>query len=218
MKPTPPSTKTPISEPTGSDGDERRHRNGPPSSPASSDLAQLLDKARDGDEEAMHQLVLRVLPRVRNAVRYLVRGDHIDDLVQDVLVTILQRLDSYAGTGRFEAWVDGVTLRVVLGRTRSLRKLERRRAAVDADDVRLLHSGERYATTRQLARALDQLPEAQRTALVMHHAFGLTAPEIGKQLRVPHETVRSRLRHGMGQLRALLRVGREQDPETTDGA
>jgi len=171
--------------------------------------SELLEQARGGDEEAMHQLVMHVMPRVRNGVRYLMRGDSIDDMVQDVLVTVLHRLDSFRGEGRFEAWVDGITMRVVLGGARRLRKEQRRLVAVDAEEVAYLRRGERYATSRQLVRALDQLPDNQRRAVVMHHVFGLTAAEIAQILDIPRETVRSRLKAGMGQLRALLQVHRE---------
>ena len=182
----------------------------PPPSAAQQDLSALVSQAQAGDEEAMHQLLLAIMPRVRNGVRYLVRGDDIDDLVQDVLETVLLRVETFRGEGRFEAWVDGVTLRVVIGRRRKHLSNARRLADVAVEDVAWLRQGERYATSRQLARALDQLPNDQREALVMHHVFGLTAPEVAEHQQVGHETVRSRLRHGMGMLRALLRPDREK--------
>jgi RNA polymerase sigma-70 factor (ECF subfamily) len=169
-----------------------------------SNAAEHVEGAKRGEEEAMHRLALAILPRVRNGVRYLVRGDHTDDLVQDVLVTVLQRLDSYQGLGRFEAWVDGVTLRVVIGRTRALRSDERRFAPLDGDEVLLLHRGERYATSRQLVTALDRLSVPQRESVVLHHVFGLTAKEIAAELAAPLETIRSRISAGMEQLRAFL--------------
>src|SRR5262249_48064877 len=64
----------------------------------------------------------------------------------------------------------------------------------------------RYATSRQLVRALDRLSDNHRSALCLHHVFGWTVPEIASELEVPQETIRTRLRDGMGQLRALLRV------------
>jgi RNA polymerase sigma-70 factor (ECF subfamily) len=166
--------------------------------------AEHVEGAKRGEEEAMHRLALAILPRIRNGVRYLVRGDHTDDIVQDVLVTVLQRLDSYQGLGRFESWVDGVTLRVVIGRTRAIRSDERRLAPLDADEVLLLHRSERYATSRQLVGALDRLSVPQRESVVLHHVFGLTAKEIAAELATPLETVRSRISAGMEQLRALL--------------
>ena len=181
----------------------------PPRDP-SNELSALVRSAQAGDEEAMHRLLLAIMPRVRNGVRYLVRGDDIDDLVQDVLETVLLRIEAFRGEGRFESWVNGVTLRVVIGRRRKHLSDVRRLSEVTVDDVASLRQGERYATSRQLARALDQLPDDQREALVMHHVFGLTAPEVADEQRVGQETVRSRLRHGMGMLRMLLLPDREK--------
>jgi RNA polymerase sigma-70 factor (ECF subfamily) len=172
-----------------------------------------ISAAAGGDERAMQALVHKLMPRVRNAVRYLVRGDEIDDLVQDVLVTVIERLDTFEGRGRFEAWVDGVALRVTLGRMRKVRALERRSAPLSEAAPAAeppVRAGHAYATSRQLVGALDQLTENHRGAVVMHHVFGLTVPEIAVELDVPHETVRTRLREGMGQLRALLRVQSER--------
>lgn len=74
----------------------------------------------------------------------------------------------------------------------------------------MLLQPERYATSRQLVAALDQLPLTQRQALVLHHVFGLTVPESAQWQGVPVETVRSRLRAGMGQARALLGVSHDE--------
>jgi RNA polymerase sigma-70 factor, ECF subfamily len=169
-------------------------------------LAQIA-AAVSGDTHAAHGLVLRVLPRVRNTIRYLIRGDDVDDFSQDVLVTLLERLHSYRGESRFESWVDGVTLRV------TLRKLSKLRADVRRFDrsasERLEAAAEPLSSPRYLARrravaALDELPDAQRHVLVMHHVLGMTVAEIAHELQTPGETVRSRLRVAMGKLRVLL--------------
>jgi RNA polymerase sigma factor (sigma-70 family) len=51
---------------------------------------------------------------------------------------------------------------------------------------------------------LDELPDAQREALVLHHVLGMTVSEVADQLEAPQETVRSRLRLGKDRLRQLL--------------
>lgn len=165
-----------------------------------------------GDASAAHALVLRVLPRVRNLIRYLVRGDDVDDISQDALVTILERLSSFRSEGRFEAWVDGVTMRVTLRRLSKLRADVRRfqHAALDTLESNPgQRPSARYVARRRAVEALDQLPDAQRHALVMHHVLGMTVTEIARELDTPAETIRSRLRVGMGQVRALLGALRE---------
>lgn len=163
--------------------------------------------AAEGDANAIHTLVVRILPRVRNLVRYMVRGDDIDDLSQDVVIKILERLPSYRGEGRFESWVDGIAVRVTL-RTMSKRRKEQRRAQQmvpeELPDAMTGPVAARYMTRRRAVQILDELPTPQRHALVMHHVLGMTIQEIARELDVPAETVRSRLRVGMGQLRAWL--------------
>ena len=176
-------------------------------------LRAQIDAAVRGDVNAAHALVLRVLPRVRNTIRYLIRCDDVDDFTQDVLVTLLERLPSYRGEGRFEAWVDGVTLRVTLRRLSKLRADVRRFQSSVLENMEG-HSTEaqspRYIARRRAVAALDQLPDPQRHVLVMHHVLGMTVTEIARELDTPVETIRSRLRVAMGQVRALLGALREE--------
>jgi len=141
-------------------------------------------------------------------VRYLVRGEQdVDDVAQDALVTMLERLHSYRGEGAFEAWVDGVVLRVVLGRMRKIRLWSRRFELRGSEDLPAPAAGEapeRYLARRSAVRALDRLPEKQRVVIVMHHVLGFSVQEAAAELDLPVETARSRLRLGMGRLRELL--------------
>jgi RNA polymerase sigma-70 factor, ECF subfamily len=50
--------------------------------------------------------------------------------------------------------------------------------------------------------ALDRLPEPQRHAMVLHHVLEMNVREIGLELGVSPETVRSRLRLARAKLRA----------------
>jgi RNA polymerase sigma-70 factor, ECF subfamily len=163
-----------------------------------------LEAAR-GHASAVRQLVSYLLPRVRNLVRYLVRGDRdVDDLSQDALLSILQGLPGYRGEGAFRSWAD----RVVVRRVFAARKAEARRleSPADPDDpvVDPATLPERYYSRRQLAEELDALPDPQRDALVLHYVLGMTVPEMGAELGIPEETVRSRLRLGRQRLRTRL--------------
>jgi RNA polymerase sigma-70 factor (ECF subfamily) len=159
-----------------------------------------------GDRKALEALAVELLPRVRNLVRYLVRGDsEADDIAQEALVEIIRGLPSHRGEGTLQAWADRVAARATFA---CLRRARRARAQVDggADLTAVPSPGEQpdeYAARRRAVALLDQLPEDQRHALVLHHVAGLSAPEIAQELGIPFETVRSRLRIGMSKLRAL---------------
>jgi len=176
------------------------------------DVTGLVAAAQRGDAEAMRELVLTWQPRVRNLVRYLVRGDdQVDDLAQQALLTALEKLAGYRGEGRIEAWLDGIVLRVTLRGMRRFRLL-RSREVEHVDDTNRSAGSEapRYPDRRKLAIALDQVPDKQRSVLIMHHVLGMSVPEISAFEQIPEETVRSRLRNGMAQLRASFGLTEER--------
>lgn len=176
------------------------------------DASRWLAAAQHGDPQALTWLVRRWQPRVRNLVRYLVRGDdQVDDLAQQALLTALEKLPRYRAEGSIEAWLDGIVLRVTLRSMRRFRLLRAREVEhVEELTGAAPGAGVRYPDRRKLVRALDQVPEKQRSALVMHHVLGMSAREIAELERVPEETARSRLKHGMAQLRASFQPQREE--------
>jgi RNA polymerase sigma-70 factor (ECF subfamily) len=60
----------------------------------------------------------------------------------------------------------------------------------------------------ELRRALAALPAAQARALVLAGIHGLTAREIADLEHIPLGTAKTRIRAGMGKLRAMLSVNR----------
>lgn len=161
--------------------------------------------ARKGDRQAAGRLMRRLLPRVRNLVRYLVRGDsEVDDMAQLSLIAILKGLKTYRGEGSLEAWADRITVRETL-RYAKKRRSDRQRRDEMVPTLKVVRGeGERpdsYLDRRELARLLDVLPDEQRHAVVLHHALGMSVPEVAEELGVPFDTAKSRLRLAKKKLR-----------------
>jgi RNA polymerase sigma-70 factor (ECF subfamily) len=164
-----------------------------------------IKSAAGGDRAAAEALCKELLPRVRNLVRYLVRGDsHVDDIAQEALIAVLRGLGSYRGEGRFEAWVDRIVARTTFAALRRLRAETQPGAATDVSEREDDAAPSTFALRRELAAALDRLPAEQRESLVLHFAVGMTVPEIAEAVAAPFETVRSRLRLGKAALRECL--------------
>jgi RNA polymerase sigma-70 factor, ECF subfamily len=168
------------------------------------ELLETLERARRGDRDAAHALLVRVSPRVQRTVRRLIRDDETGDYCQQALLTMLECLPKYRAEGRFESWVDAITTRVTL-RAVVKRRLDQQR--LRAQLVPLEPSVPATPPQRALihGRALDavsRLALPHQNALAVHHVLGMTVPEISAELEVPAETIRSRLRAGMGQVRA----------------
>src|SRR5215831_8205918 len=91
--------------------------------------------AARGDRDAAEALCRELLPRVRNLVRYLLRGDaRVDDVAQEALIAVLRGLGSFRGEGRFEAWVDRITARTAFASIKRIRA-ETQPAEFDAVDT-----------------------------------------------------------------------------------
>lgn len=153
---------------------------------------------------------MELLPRMRNLIRYLIRGDQpVDDIAQEAMIAVLRGLPTYRGEGSLRSWADRIVARVALGWARRDRRQKgmERESVAQQDPPANVESPEQYLLRRQAVARLDLLPYEQRHALVLHHMVGLSVPEVAAQLAVPVETVRSRLRLAQNKLRQI-----EQEP------
>jgi RNA polymerase sigma-70 factor (ECF subfamily) len=145
-----------------------------------------------------------LLPRVRNLVRYLIRGDReVDDVVQEALVSLIRGLNGYRGEGSFRSWADRVVARTTfawLGR----RRAQEQGVMAASGEAESGQSPDEFVARRRVVLALDGLPFEQRHALVLHHVLEMSVPEIAEETGAPFETVRSRLRLGRLRLREAL--------------
>lgn len=163
--------------------------------------------AAAGDRRAAGELLSELLPRVRNLIRYLVRGDNdVDDIAQEALIAIARGLPGFRGDGKLSSWAD----RIVARATFAYLRRERRQpgAGAGGPDLALVPHPDappdQYALRRQRVAMLDRVPDDQRHALVLHHVLGMSVPEVAEETDTPPETVRSRLRLGKQRLRALI--------------
>jgi RNA polymerase sigma-70 factor, ECF subfamily len=141
------------------------------------------------------------IPALRRYARALTRnGDIADDLVQDTLVRALRSQHLFNG-GELRSWL--YTILTNLNRNR-LRSLARRPTITligenDAPDASGPEAG-----GRDIERALAELVEEQRTALLLVVLEGLSYREVADIQGVPIGTVMSRVARARLQIRAYL--------------
>lgn len=182
-----------------------------PGDPTEDALRASIAAAARGDRAAAGRLLRERVPRIRNLVRYLVRGDEdVDDIAQQALLAILRGLPTYVGSGSFDAWCDRITARETFAFVRR-RRAESHRRREAAPEMRLLQGGagesqgrDAYAERRAAVQLLELLPDEQRTVVALHHIAGMSMAEVAALLEIPHETARSRARLGMKRLRDAL--------------
>jgi len=163
--------------------------------------------AAQGNRNAASDLLRALLPRMRNLVRYFVKGDSdVDDIAQEAMVNVLRGLPSYRAEGAVSSWADRIVVRTVFAHIRRARVSQQRHVEYTPDLAAVDNDGNAssFMSRRRAMRALDEVPSEQREVLVLHHVVGLGVREIAEELTLPFETVRSRLRLGMARLRTTL--------------
>jgi RNA polymerase sigma-70 factor, ECF subfamily len=144
--------------------------------------------------------IAAAIPALRRYARALTRDtDSADDLVQDTLVRALRSEHLFHG-GDMRAWL--YTILTNLNRNR-LRSLSRRPSLTPIKDNDGATAGPESGG-RDIDRALDDLAEDQRTALLLVVLEGLTYREVAEVQCVPIGTVMSRLARARAQVRAFL--------------
>lgn len=172
----------------------------------------LLQRARVGDEAALRQIYERHRPRVlRLAYALLGDADEAEDVMQDVLVYALTHLDRFdPDRGQFSTWLHTIALNRCRDRLRRRRFAFRRIAEwVTGWSGASLEHDEAIGQIEEhdlLARALAQLTERQREALVLRAVEGLSLAELGEVLGVPLRTAQARLRAAILAMRQALAV------------
>jgi len=179
---------------------------GPVINGGTSQDAQLLDRVRRGDEQAMATLYDRYSKVVYSvALRVLRDPASAEDVLQDVFLGVWRKPERFVSArGSLGGWL------AVVARNRAIDTLRRKRPSEQVEEVflaspfNLADEAERN-TLMQRARAIIlHLPLDQRKTLEMAYFDGLTHTEIAEITGDPLGTVKTRIRTALLTLRKEL--------------
>ena len=133
------------------------------------DHAELLERAQLGDRRAVDLLVTRFRPLVeRTARRYTRSAADADDVVQDVWLTFVSRLETIHSPARLPGWLTSVTVRAAIKLGRSRATFVPLDSVPEAGQAHVDEVVDRLATAeaRTVVRtALDRLPPSDSDLL-----------------------------------------------------
>jgi RNA polymerase sigma-70 factor (ECF subfamily) len=177
---------------------------------------ELVARATAGDTEAFNQLVTRwERPIYALAYRTLGREEDARDVVQEAFLRAYRGLRAFKGEAKFSSWLYRITLNLCRDWIRRERRAPVVQVPEGTDPVDLAdakaspaESVEDLVARREMSaavsRAMAELPEEQRTAIMLKEYQGLTFQEIADQLDCPLSTVKTRLYQGLSVLRRRL--------------
>jgi RNA polymerase sigma-70 factor (ECF subfamily) len=188
-------------------------------------LSALVEGAIRGEPEDLTRLLSLVAPPVTAAIRLLLGSRHpeLEDAVQEALLAVSASLGRFRGESSFLHYARRIAVRTALSMRRARDELARRQREVAVATLTpeqwpaeppQIEREQRLAAFRKL---LDELPEGQAESLAFRVLLEYPLPQIARELGVPVNTVRSRVRLARNHLRdriladptlaALLREG-----------
>jgi RNA polymerase sigma-70 factor (ECF subfamily) len=149
----------------------------------------------------------------RSARRLGVPEHNLDDVVQDVFVTVYRRLGEFEGRSQLKTWIFGVLRHTVRDLRRSARRKPTEALAEEPSDARTSphERAVHEESARLLSRLLETLDEDQREVFVLSELEQMSAPEIASALDVNVNTVYSRLRTARQEFEAALKRAQSRD-------
>lgn len=175
------------------------------------ELSDLLQRVAAGDQAAFADFYDSTSRAVFGIVLSVVRDRaQAEEVTQEVYVeawTSAPRFDPQLGSAK--GWLNTIAHRRAVDRVRSSQRSHERdqrhfeagpvQPQVDTSDIVVAHD-----QSERVRAALQQLPEAQRTAVHLAYFEGRSYREVAEFLGLPLGTVKTRIRDAMKRLRNQL--------------
>jgi len=171
--------------------------------------AELASALCAGELSALDEVFRRHATKVADAVRRAAGGYYVDDVVQEVFLSLWRAPERFqANRGSLAAYLVMMTRTKAIDAVRSnqawrrrhLRHGDQRTPSAEVEDV--VMAG---VSADHLGAALRALPMAERVAIELAYFGGYTYREVATQLNEPEGTIKSRIRSGLRRLEVALR-------------
>lgn len=168
---------------------------------------ELIEKARNGNQDAIAELYNRTYNNVYFTVKALIKSeDTILDIVQDSYVKGFKSLSQLQDPDKFRAWMKRIAHNRAVDYLRKAKPLmfstmsTEENEAVEFEDDRTENLPEavidQKETTRLINEILDSLSEDQRVVVGLFYYEQMSVKEISETLGISENTVKSRLSYG----------------------
>lgn len=185
---------------------------------------ELIDRYLRGEIQALDQLIRLHGRAVYSFIyRFLGSDPYVDDVYQDVWMRVVKSLAKFGGRSRFTTWLFQITRNICIDH---LRKRKRRGPMLSLDEPSgggssdedgpyrdyIVAKGpavDEVVASRELQQhiedAVAQLPEEQKEVFLMRENTDMTFEEISNASGVPRNTVKSRMRYALENIRRFLK-------------
>jgi RNA polymerase sigma-70 factor (ECF subfamily) len=161
-----------------------------------------------GNEDAFRSLLKRHKEKVRNLI-YITIGkpDEVDDIAQEVFITVFRKLDSFRYESQFSTWLYRITINKCRDHIRKnkIRSYFTPLGQDESHEIRENGPGEGSFEIQEIVRkCVAKLPEKYRVPLILRDFDGMNYQEIAETLNTEVGTIKSRIFRAREALKEML--------------
>lgn len=178
---------------------------------------ELIQGLRNGDETAFKFLVDNYQDRVFNtAIGIVQNAEDAEDVAQEVFIQVFRSIHSFKAESKLSTWIYRITTTRALDLLRSRKSKKRfgflQRLFDDGNEPifelpDFNHPGvelDKKENASKLFKAVNQLPENQKTAFVLHKMEDLSYQEISNIMQTSIPAIESLMHRAKQNLRKIL--------------
>jgi RNA polymerase sigma-70 factor (ECF subfamily) len=167
------------------------------------DAAQLVGKYQRGEGDAGDRLAVYVLSLLKRRLRRLSATEaEVEEVAQECMLSIFQRLDEYDGAlGSFEGWVGGFAQNCWRSYVRATTRARKNHVSIDDVSETPYEIGGSVDQRDHLMTAMESLEIIDRELLHMRYSLGMSSEEIAVSSNMNPPQVRKRISRAVERLR-----------------
>lgn len=180
---------------------------------------EIVELLRHNNEEAYRELIQLTYPKLYSiALKYVKDAETARDMVQETYIDAYRKLDQLKEDDKLENWLCIIVIRKCLDHNKSSEIQHNRMTFTELveddniDNILVDRSNkfqpEKNFEYNELRKAVSQmiseLPDTQKTAILLYYYQQFSIKEIAAFLSVPENTVKSYMRLGRQKLKMLI--------------
>ncbi len=181
-------------------------------------IENIISGIKAGDEKSLKELYDLFKDKVFNlSISYSQNQQDAEEILQDVFIEVFRSIDSFKGDSNISTWIYRITVNKSLDFLRYTKRKKRFAVVTslfnrDSGGQIIEHSDfthpgiemEQKELNRYLFKAIDKLPESQKTAFLLSKVEGLSGAEICGIMKISLSSVDSLLFRARQNLKKLL--------------
>ncbi len=181
-------------------------------------LESIISGLKQGDQKALESLYNLFKDKVYNtALSYVQNRQDAEEITQDVFIEVFNSIDKFKSEANISTWIYRITVNKSLDFIRYTKRKKRysiiksifnpQSGELETDQPDFIHPGiemELKERSAILFKAIDKLPENQKTSFILSKIEGLSYAEISEIMKTSVSSVESLLFRAKHNLKKYL--------------